>query len=538
LFCKSMMVRVEITTFLCSSSRRDSFSQIENLAALMRIFNVWCMLTAASALKFASRLSLRRHISSRSLSMSENHFEYLVIGAGSGGMASARRAAGYGAKVGVVERGPLGGTCVNVGCVPKKVMWNAASVMEMIHESSNYCFNTNGETTFDWKALKDKRDKYILRLNGIYGRNLDNSKVKVLHGAASFSGEKEVMVNGEKYTADNILIAVGGTPAKPDIPGIEHAIDSDGFFKLESQPKRVAVVGGGYIGVELAGVFKALGSETQLFTRGDKILRGFDSILVDNLLKAMDKQGLTYNANSNPAKIDKAADGSMTITTDSGATFGPFDCVLFATGRRPLVDGLNLGTVGVEQNAKGYIKVDDYQRTTASGVYALGDVCGNVELTPMAIAAGRRLADGLFDGAVDSKADYSDVPTVVFSHPPIGTVGLTEEQAVAKYGAENLKVYTSTFVNLYYGPWDSMEPSEKPKTAMKVVTVLPEEKVVGIHIIGMAADEMLQGFAVALKMGATKADLDNCIALHPTGAEELVTLAPWGLAPPSKRSKL
>lgn len=462
-----------------------------------------------------------------------NHFDYLVIGGGSGGVATARRAAGYGAKVAVVEKSALGGTCVNVGCVPKKVMWNAATVSEIIHDANQFGFKVDGYS-FNWKQLKDARDNYITRLNGIYSRMLGSNEVTVIQGMAAFSGENKLTVNGADYTADHILIAVGGKPVFPQMEGVEHCKSSDGFFALETQPESVAVIGGGYIGVELAGVFQALGTQTSLFTRADKPLKNFDELIVSTLMSEMKKQGMNYVPNQSPVKIEKGADGRLTIHTKSGEIFGPFNEIIMATGRVPCTDSLNLAAAGVTTDQKGYIQVDEYQQTSTKGVYALGDVCGKVELTPTAIAAGRRLADRLFGKMPNAKADYENVPTVVFSHPVIGTVGLTEAEAVAKHGADNLKVYTSTFSNLWYGPWVVENLDDKPKTAMKLVTLLPEEKVIGIHMIGMGSDEALQGFAVAVKMGATKADFDSCIAIHPTAAEELVTLAPWGISPPNK----
>lgn len=475
------------------------------------------------------------------------HFDYLVIGAGSGGMASARRAAQWGAKVAVVERGPLGGTCVNVGCVPKKVMFNAALVNEMMHAAKHYGFTGALEgTKFDWKTIKEARDKYILRLNGIYKNNLGNSAVEVLYGLASFTGEgkNEVAVGDKTYTADHVMIAVGGRPAMPDIPGAEHCIDSDGFFELEELPKKVAVVGAGYIAVELAGIFNALDSDTSLFVRGPKALRKFDALVADTLDSEMKKQGLNVVPNATPVSVSKDEEGdgtTLTIELEDGSKHSGFEQVVMAIGRKPLIEPLKLENTDVTTaSSTGYIEVDEYQNTKAEGVYALGDVCGNIELTPMAIAAGRRLADRLFGPAElseKSKADYDLVPTVVFSHPTIGTIGLTEAEAREKFGDEAIKVYTSTFVNLFYGPWQ-MDPGDKPKTAMKLVCLGPEEKVVGLHTVGMGSDEMLQGFGVALKMGCTKADLDACVAIHPTASEELVTMAPWGLfEPPSPAAK-
>lgn len=360
---------------------------------------LFSMLLFHTAFAFLGRVRTVRTLRGGSLRMASsdagggNHFDYLVIGAGSGGVASARRAASYGAKAAVIEGSRLGGTCVNVGCVPKKVMWNAASVSEILHQDAKqFGFDVKGHS-FDWARLKKARDAYVTRLNGIYSRLLGNSGVTVIDGFASFSGPKEVTVGEQKYTADHIMIAVGGKPVMPSLPGAEHCISSDGFFALETQPEAVAVIGGGYIGVELAGVFQALGTRTELFTRASKPLRGFDSLVVDTLLLEMKKQGLVYQPNQSPTEIVKGADGKLTIRTQSGEEFGPYDEVLLATGRRPNIDTLNLAAAGVQHDAKGCIAVDEFQETSARGVYALGDVCGKVELTPMAIAAGRRLAD-------------------------------------------------------------------------------------------------------------------------------------------------
>lgn len=494
---------------------------------------VWVQIVSG----FRAQSSFRHHSTSTSRSLHMKHFDYLVIGAGSGGMASARRAAAYGAKVGVVEKSALGGTCVNVGCVPKKVMWNVATVNEIIHDAGKFAFDVQS-VKFDWKKMKGMRDAYITRLNGIYGRLLKGSEVELLTGSASFVGPNEIKVDGdeapnETITADNILIAVGGKPVMPDIPGIEHCIDSNGFFLLEEQPKSVAVIGGGYIGVELAGVFHALGTETKLFLRGEKPLRGFDDLIVDTLVKEMGKQKMDLVTKTSPTSVKKNEDGTLTLSTDKG-DFGPFDQVLFATGRAPLIDDLGLENVpGLKTNSKNMIEVNDFQETGAKGVYAVGDVSSNIQLTPTAIAGGRRLADRLYDNRPKSKADYDFVPTVVFSHPCIGTCGFTEAEAKEKFGEDKVKVYTSTFTNLWYGPWQ-MEPDDKPKVAMKLVCQGPQEHVVGCHSIGMGSDELLQGFAVAMKMGATKADFDDAVAIHPTAAEEMVTMGKWGTAPSDK----
>ena len=416
---------------------------------------------------------------------------------------------------------------------------NAATIAETLHDMKHYGFTSSDEVKFDWKFIKENRDKYILRLNGIYGNNMANSDVASIMGTASLAGDGVVQVTAEdgslsNYKAKNVLIAVGGYPTFPEGEGIrEHSISSDGFFELESLPKKAVVVGAGYIAVELAGVLQALGTDTSLVVRKEKALREFDNVLADTLDVEMQRQGIDIYRNSNGvAKITANAEsGLKEVTLNNGEVISDVDCVLMATGRSPLVEPLNLPAAGVEQTEKGHIVVNEYSETTAEGVYALGDVCGNVELTPMAIAAGRRLADRLFGGPefANAKVSYDNVPTVVFSHPPMGTIGLTEQQAADKYGVDNIKVYNSKFANLYYGPWQ-VEADDKPKTAMKLVCAGKEELVVGLHVIGMGADEMLQGFGIAIKMGATKADFDSCIALHPTAAEEFVTLFPWGLS--------
>mmetsp|Transcript_10730 Transcript_10730/g.20054 ORF Transcript_10730/g.20054 Transcript_10730/m.20054 type:complete len:569 (+) Transcript_10730:249-1955(+) len=469
-------------------------------------------------------------------------YDYLVIGAGSGGIASARRAASYGAKVAVVEKGRLGGTCVNVGCVPKKVMWNAASIAETLHDMKHYGFSgyDSDAISFDWGFIKENRDKYIVRLNGIYERNMANSGVHSILGTASFSDEaKGVIVTPDDgsdpitYKAKNVLIATGGYPTFPDGEGIrEHAISSDGFFELEELPGKAVVVGAGYIAVELAGVLQALGTDTSLVVRKAKAMREFDDMLADTLDDEMQRQGINIYRNTNGVKkIELEGDGLKTVFLNNGEVIKGVDTVLIATGRSPLVEPLNLPGAGIKQKDKGYIITDEYSATNVDGVFALGDVCGNVELTPMAIAAGRRLADRLFGGPEwkDAKVSYENVPTVVFSHPPIGTIGLTEAQAIQKYGEGNVKIYKSKFSNLYYGPWQ-VEADDKPKTAMKLICAGKDELVVGLHVIGMGADEMLQGFGIAMKMGATKADFDACVAIHPTASEEFVTMFPWGLS--------
>eukprot|EP00968_Pinguiococcus_pyrenoidosus_P019169 scaffold2038_cov259-Pinguiococcus_pyrenoidosus.AAC.2 len=460
----------------------------------------------------------------------ENSFDFFVIGGGSGGVSCARRAAQWGARVAVVERARMGGTCVNVGCVPKKVMYNAATLNELMHEANEFGFS-GVDPKLDWAELKRRRDKYVLRLNGIYERNLDNSDVTVIEGDAKLEGNGKVRVGDQVYSAPNILIAVGGKPAELDIPGKELLSTSDDFFDLEEQPGKVAVIGAGYIAVEMAGIFNGLGSDTSLFVRGSRPLRKFEEFIVDRLMAEMERTGLKLKTGlgDDPlVALEKDDKGKITMKFQSGKSEGGYDFILSAVGRVPVTDTLQLDKAGVEMDKKGYIVVDEFQNTAAKGVYALGDAAGKIELTPMAIAAGRRLSDRLFGGVEGSKADYESVPTVIFSHPPIGTIGLTEKEAREAYGDDNVRVYTSNFVNLYYGTYD-IAPNDKPKSTLKLVCVGEEERVVGLHCIGMGSDELLQGFGVAMKMGATKKDLDACVAIHPTAAEELVTLPPWGL---------
>ncbi|MDV2857754.1 MULTISPECIES: glutathione-disulfide reductase [Oceanimonas] len=446
------------------------------------------------------------------------HFDYIAIGGGSGGIASANRAAMHGKKVALIEAKDLGGTCVNVGCVPKKVMWHGAQVAEAIKlYAADYGFDVELKG-HSWSTLVESRQAYIGRIHQSYDRVLGNNKVTVIKGFARFKNANTVEVNGEEYTADHILIATGGEPIIPHIPGAEHGIDSNGFFELTEQPKRVAVVGAGYIAVELAGVLHGLGSETHLLVRKHAPLRNFDPLLTDTLVEVMAADGPTLHTHSVPQSVEKHSDGSLTLTLENGESL-TVDCLIWAIGRRPLTGSLNLESAGVELDDKGYIKVDEYQNTSAPGVYAVGDNIGYVELTPVAVKAGRQLSERLFNNKPDAKMDYELVPTVVFSHPPIGTMGLTEPQARERFGDDKVKVYTSSFTAMYTAVTQHRQPCK-----MKLVCAGDDEKVVGIHGIGFGMDEILQGFAVAVKMGATKADFDACVAIHPTAAEEFVTM--------------
>lgn len=446
------------------------------------------------------------------------HYDYLAIGGGSGGIASINRAAMYGQKCALVEAKYLGGTCVNVGCVPKKVMWHAAQIAEAIHlYGPDYGFDTT-VNKFDWGKLIESRTAYIDRIHQSYERGLGNNKVDVIHGFAKFIDAHTVEVNGETITADHILIATGGRPSRPNIPGAEYGINSDGFFELDALPTRVAVVGAGYIAVEIAGVLNGLGSETHLFVRKHAPLRTFDPMIVEALVEVMNAEGPQLHTQSVPKSVVKNSDGSLTLTLENGKTF-EVDCLIWAIGREPANDNINLSAAGVKTNDKGYITVDKYQNTNVKGIYAVGDNTGAVELTPVAVAAGRRLSERLFNNKPDEHLDYSNIPTVVFSHPPIGTVGLTEDQAKEQHGEDNVKVYKSSFTAMYTAVTQHRQPCR-----MKLVCAGKDEKIVGIHGIGYGMDEMLQGFAVALKMGATKKDFDNTVAIHPTGSEEFVTM--------------
>ncbi|SKA58658.1 glutathione-disulfide reductase [Enterovibrio nigricans] len=447
------------------------------------------------------------------------HFDYICIGGGSGGIASANRASMYGAKVALIEARHLGGTCVNVGCVPKKVMWHGAQIAEAIKMyGPDYGFNTT-LNNFDWAKLVENREAYIGRIHTAYENVLGKNNIEVIEGFGTFVDAKTVEVDGEQYTADNILIAVGGAPTIPNIPGAEHGIDSNGFFELNEQPKRVAVVGAGYIAVEIAGVLNALGTDTHLFVRKETPLRTFDPMIVDTLVEVMAKEGPSLHNYSVPKEVVKEADGTLTLHFESGASHNT-DVLIWAIGRHPTTDKINLAAAGVETNDRGYIKVDEYQNTNVPGVYCVGDIMeGGVELTPVAVKAGRQLSERLFNGKTTAKMDYTLIPTVVFSHPPIGTIGLTEQEAKAQYGEDNVKVYTSGFTAMYTAVTQHRQPCK-----MKLVCAGEEETVVGLHGIGFAVDEMIQGFGVAMKMGATKADFDSVVAIHPTGSEEFVTM--------------
>ncbi len=443
-------------------------------------------------------------------------FDLIVIGGGSGGLAAAQRAAEYGARVALIEQGRLGGTCVNVGCVPKKVMWHAATLAHALHDARDYGFELQ-VGPHDWAGLKQRRDAYIRRLNDIYASNLARKNIDHVEARASFSGPREVVAGERRLRAPHVIVATGGRPSVPALPGAELGLVSDDFFELERLPRRVAMVGSGYVAVELAGVLNALGSEVTLLARHASVLRSFDPMLQEGVVEALAEDQVRLVWHAIPAALERRGDG-LALHTEDGREHGPFDEVFWAIGRDPATDDLGLDSAGVACDPAGYIPTDEYQATSGEGVYAIGDVTGREALTPVAIAAGRRLADRVFGGMTGRRLEYTNIPSVIFSHPPIGTCGLGEPEARRLHG-EAVRVYTSNFVPLYYGVMD-----RKPRTRMKLVTLGEEERVVGCHFIGPGADEMLQGFAVAIRMGATKRQLDDTVAIHPTSAEELVTM--------------
>ncbi len=443
-------------------------------------------------------------------------FDLITIGGGSGGLAAAQRAAEYGAKVALLEPAPLGGTCVNVGCVPKKITFNAASLAHALDDARDYGFDVTVRG-HDWAGFVAKRQAYIQRLNGIYERNLAKKGITHIAARGRFTDPHTVEAGGRVLAGKHIMVATGGRPMVPGIPGHELGLVSDDFFGLTSRPQRVAIVGSGYIAVEFSGALRALGSEVTLLVRQYSVLRHFDAYLQEGLLRALAEDGIRVIGQATPSGLSPGTAG-LTLATADGRTHGPFDALIWAVGREPWTADLDLPAAGVRTDPQGFIPTDDFQVTNVPHIYALGDVTGRAALTPIAVAAGRRTADRVFGGMTGRHLDYTNIPTVVFSHPPIGTCGLTEAEARERFGA-GVKIYSAEFVPLYNGITD-----HKPKTRMKLVTAGVDEKVVGCHIIGPGADEMLQGFAVAIRMGATKRDFDDTVAIHPTAAEELVTM--------------
>jgi glutathione reductase (NADPH) len=448
--------------------------------------------------------------------MATERFDLVVLGAGSAGIAMAVRSARHGAKVALVEPGPLGGTCVNVGCVPKKAMWLAAELAEAQQLAQQVGFDSR-PGALHWPNFIERRGGYIDNIHAGYRKRFDELGIELIVGRGRFLAANRIGVGERELVAGRVLIATGARSHRETVPGGELGIDSDGFFALRACPRRVAVVGSGYIAVELAGVLRALGAEVVLFARGDRLLRAFDRDLGEGLAQAMQARGIALAFGRKVAQATRDSGGHALLFADGSIERG-FDELIWATGRDPVTAGLGLEHAGVALDAKGFVTTDEWQDTNVAGVHAVGDVTGRLALTPVAIAASRRLADRVFGGKVDAKLDYANVPTVVFSHPPIGTVGLSEEAARAQHG-DAVKVYRTAF-----RPMLTALAHGEERTRMKLVCVGEDERIVGIHLIGTAADEMLQGFAVALKMGAHKADFDSTVAIHPTSAEELVLM--------------
>jgi glutathione reductase (NADPH) len=446
----------------------------------------------------------------------DKHFDLIAIGGGSGGLAVAEKAAQYGKRVAIIEAAKLGGTCVNVGCVPKKVMWYAANLAEAVRGAPDYGVQAELRG-IDWKTLVDGREGFIQGILDYWTGYVAGEGITRIEGFARFVDARTVEVEGARYTADHIVVATGGRPIVPPVPGSELGITSDGFFALEQQPKRVCVVGGGYIGVELAGVLKALGSDVTVVALESRVLETFDPMVSETVAHNMAHDGIEMHLPFAVASLERQGD-SIAVFARDGEVLSGFDTVIWAVGRRPNTDRLNLEAAGIELLPNGIVPTDAYQNTGVSGIYAIGDITGRAPLTPVAIAAGRRLADRLFNDQPDRRLDYENIPTVVFAHPPVGSVGMTEAEARAA-GKAPVTIYQTDFQPMRYAL-----NRQGPRTAMKLVCVGEEERVVGIHMVGDGIDEMLQGFAVAVKMGATKADFDNTVAIHPVSAEELVTL--------------
>ena len=442
-------------------------------------------------------------------------FDLFVIGAGSGGVRAARFAAGYGARVAVAESRYLGGTCVNVGCVPKKLLVFGAHYAEDIGQAQGYGWTIDG-ATFDWSSLIANKNQEIQRLNGIYRNLLVDGGVSLFEAHARLVDAHTVEVAGQRYSAEHILVATGGWPFVPEIPGHEHAITSNEAFYLERLPRRVLVVGGGYIAVEFASIFHGCGADTKLLYRGELFLRGFDGSLRDHIKDELIKKGMDLQFKSDIARIDKLADGSLLATLEDGRTLEA-DCIFYATGRRPMLDGLGLAELGIELDERGFIAVDEEYRTSVPSVLAIGDVIGRVQLTPVALAEGMAVARRLFKPEEYRKVDYALIPTAVFSLPNMATVGLTEEQARER--GYKVTVYESRFRPMKLTMTQSLE-----RSLMKLVVDAQTDRVLGCHMVGPDAGEIMQGLAVALKAGATKRVFDATLGIHPTAAEEFVTM--------------
>ncbi len=449
--------------------------------------------------------------------MSAGSYDVVVMGGGSGGLAAAFRAAAHGAKVAMLEPAPLGGTCVNVGCVPKKAMWLAADLAERIGLASRLGFDVPAEPALDWTQLVQKRQRYIANIHASYQKRLDETGVvRISQRGRLLDAHTVECEDGTQLRAEHIIVATGAHPLKPDLPGAELGGVSDDFFALQARPERVAIVGGGYIAVELAGVLRALGSEVVLLVRSQRLLGHFDAELSDQLAENLRLQGVELHFGCETTALEREQ-GRVRAVLRNGPEQAAFDSVLFATGRAPNTRGLGLEQAGVALGEKGAIQVDAYQNTSVPSIFAVGDVTGRVTLTPVAIAAARRLMDRLYGGQADARLDYDNVPSVVFAHPPFGTLGLSEEEARKRF--DKVTTYHSRFRPMLQSLGDG-----NVRSVFKMVCAGDDEKVVGIHLLGEGADEILQGFAVAMKAGVTRRQMEDTVAIHPTSAEEVVLM--------------
>ncbi len=457
--------------------------------------------------------------------MKTQHYDLIAIGAGSGGLAVAETAAQLGKKVALIESKTIGGTCVNNGCVPKKVMWYAANIAHTVDDAQSFGINAT-RNGINWQQLVSKRESYIDNITGYWDGYVNKQGIDLIAGHAGFVDSKTVSVHGRHYTAPHIVIASGSEPIVPPVPGSELGMTSDGFFEMQELPQKTAIIGAGYIGVELGGVLQALGSQVTVIALEKRVLESFDDMISEVLADEMQKQGINVKTGFEVTAVSQN-DTGLEVHGHNGERLSGFDKVIWAVGRRAATASLQLDNAGIAYQRNGMINTDEYQNTNVNGIYAIGDITGRPALTPVAIAAGRKLAYRLFDNRAQSKVDYSNIPSVVFSHPPVASVGMTEKTAHEAY-AGNVSIYESDFTPMRHALSD-----HPVKTAMKLVCAGNDEKVVGIHIIGDNADEMLQGFAVAVKMGATKADFDSTMAIHPSSAEELVTMKT-----PARRGKM
>ncbi|WP_313317038.1 glutathione-disulfide reductase [Stenotrophomonas sp.] len=449
--------------------------------------------------------------------MSARNYDVVVLGGGSGGLAAGFRAASYGAKVAMLEPAALGGTCVNVGCVPKKAMWLAADLAERIGLARKIGFDLPVEPALEWPTLLARRQQYIANIHTSYQKRLDETGVVRISSRGHLVDANTVQCeDGTQFRAEHIVIATGAHSLKPTLPGAELGGVSNDFFALQSRPGRVALVGGGYIAVELAGVLRALGSEVALLVRGQRLLDKFDAEVADQLAENLRLQGVELHFGCQVKSLEKQQE-RIAAQLQNGPQHAVFDTVLFATGRGPNTAGLGLEKAGVKLDGKGAIEVDEYQNTSVPGIYAVGDVAGRVTLTPVAIAAARRLMDRVLGAQPEAKLDYDNIPSVVFAHPPLGTVGLSEEEACRRF--DKVTTYYSRF-----RPMLQALGQGEVRSLFKMVCAGDEETVVGIHLLGEGADEILQGFAVALKAGVTRRQMEETVAIHPTSAEEVVLM--------------